>query len=115
MFDYLRPHVKSMERIARHKWFVPFLKKYMPKKIKKTCCYGWAIDFKTSKYKFSMNTNKCIFYTIFLKCNMPELTKIFCAVNFIYSNLPNTKFSYTTCIGEGGKFCDYSFERIKKS
>lgn len=88
----------------------------MPHKIKKTCGKEWIIEFpKTSKYTFSMNTNKCIFHTIFTKYNIPQMTKIFCMVdNLMYDKLPNTKFYYTSRIGEGGMVC-YTFEReIKK-
>ncbi len=113
MYEYLRPKVKSMQNLASHKFFVPLLKKIMPLKIKKTCGYGWDIEFpKTHKYKFSMTTNKCIFAQIFTKYGMSEMTKGFCAVdNLMYSELPHTKFYYTQRIGEGGKYCDYSFER----
>jgi hypothetical protein len=113
MHKYLKPKVKSMQNLAKHKFFVPMLKKIMPIKIKKQCGYGWDIVFpKTSKYKFSMTTNKCIFAQIFEKYGMKEMTKGFCLVdNLMYSELPHTKFSYSQRIGEGGSFCDYSFER----
>ena len=86
----------------------------MPKKFNKTCGYGWKITFPdASKNKFSMVTHSCIFAQIFTKYNMPEMTKGFCKVdNLMYDNLPKTKFYYTERIGEGGKFCDYSYERI---
>lgn len=89
----------------------------MPKKVSRTCGYGWKIDFPviSSKYKFSMTTNVCIFAMIFTKYGMPEMTKGFCYVdNLMYDKLPNTKFYYTERIGEGRRFCDYSFERIEK-
>ncbi len=116
MYAYLKPQVPSMQRIAKHRWFVPFLKKTMPLKFKKTCGYGWKITYpETSKKKFSMTTHACIFAQIFAKYGMPEMTKGFCRVdNLMYDELPNTKFSYTERIGEGGKVCDYSFERVKK-
>lgn len=95
--------------------FVPFLKIFMPLKFKKVSGYGWEITYpKTTKNKFSMTTHSCIFAQIFTKYNMSEMTKGFCMVdNLTYSNLPNTTFYYTERIGENGKFCDYTFERIK--
>ena len=115
MYDFLKPQIPSIQKLAKHKWFVPFLKIFMPLKFKKACGYGWEITYpKTTKNKFSMTTHSCIFAQIFTKYNMPEMTKGFCMVdNLMYSNLPNTKFYYTERIGENGKFCDYTFERIK--
>lgn len=116
MYDYLMPSVKTMQSLAKHKWFVPLLKKYMPKKIKHTCGYGWKITFpKTNKDCFTMITHKCIFAEIFNKYGYPKMTKGFCQVdNLLYDALPNTTFTYAERIGEGGKVCDYSFIRKNK-
>ncbi len=116
MYAYLKPSVKSIQNLAKHKWFVPLLKRYMPKKIKRTCGYGWKITFpKTSKDNFTMITHQCIFAQIFTKYGFPEMTRGFCRVdNLLYDNLPNTIFQYTERIGEGGKICDYSFIRKNK-
>ena len=45
MQEYLKPKVPSIQKLAKHKWFVPLLKKTMPEKFNKTCGYGWKITF----------------------------------------------------------------------
>lgn len=108
MYEYLKPGVKQMQKLASHKWFVPLLKRLMPIKFKYKCGYGWKITYPSSpKNRFSMTTHKCIFNQIFTKYNMPEMTLGFCKVD----NLLHAKFYYSQRIGEKGKFCDYSFER----
>ncbi len=113
MYDYLKPQVKKMQKLAKHKFMITLLKIVMPKKVKRTCGYGWKIEFiKTPKNIFSMTTHKCIFKDIFTKYNMPEMTKGFCKVdNLLYDNLPKTKFYYTQRLGENGNYCDYSFKK----
>lgn len=112
MYRYLEPKIPTMKWIAKHKWFVPFLKRMMPRKFKRTCGYGWRIAYPdASKNKFSMVTHSCIFEDIFKKYGMPEMAKGFCKVdNLMYDALPKTRFSYTERIGEGGKVFDYVFE-----
>lgn len=116
MYDFLKPQIPKMKRLAKHKWFVPILKKTMLSKFKRTCGYGWKITYPDEpKNRFSMITHSCIFAQIFTKYNMSEMTKGFCIVdNLMYDNLPKTKFSYTQRIGEGGGVCDYTFERVSK-
>ncbi len=113
MYEYLKPKIPSMQWIAKHRWFVPLLKKMMPRKSSRTCGYGWKITYpEAPKNTFSMVTHSCIFAQIFSKYGMPEMTKGFCMVdNLMYDRLPKTKFFYTQRIGEGGQFCDYSFQR----
>ena len=113
MYKFVKPKIKSMQKIAKHKCFVPILKKTMPIKFKRQCGYGWEISYPSApKNRFTMVTHKCIFAQIFAKYDMFEMTKGFCKVdNILYSNLPNTKFYYSQRIGEGGKCCDYSFQR----
>lgn len=116
MYQYLKPQVVSMQKLASHKWFVPMLKVLMPIKFKHTLGYGWKVTFpKTKSNNFSMITHSCIYAQIFSKYGYPEMTKGFCKVdNIMYDHLPNTTFSYSERIGEGGKMCDYSYERIDK-
>ncbi len=116
MYQYLKPQVASMQKLASHKWFVPMLKVLMPIKFKHTLGYGWKVSFpKTNANKFSMITHSCIYAQIFAKYGISEMTRGFCKVdNIMYDHLPNTTFSYTERIGEGGQMCDYSYERMGK-
>ena len=115
MYRYLEPQVSSMQRLAAHRWFVPMLKLAMPIKFRHTLGYGWSVSFpKAPRHQFQMVTHSCIYAQIFAKYGMPEMTKGFCRVdNLLYDHLPNTKFSYTERIGEGGTRCDYCYERVK--
>ena len=114
MYAYLEPQVGKMQKLAKHKWFVPMLKKLMPIKFKHTLGHGWNVEFpEAPKTKFCMITHACIYHQIFTKYGYPEMTCGFCKVDdMLYSALPHTKFSYYERLGEGGSFCDYSYERI---
>ena len=111
MYRFLTPQIRSMKKLAGHKWFVRFLKITMPVKFKATLGYGWKVEFpKCTGDTFSMTTHRCIYHQLFSKYGMPEMTAVFCKVDdILYSDLPCAKFTYTERIGTGGKVCDYSF------
>lgn len=113
MYDYIQPQIISMQKLAKHKWFIPMLKLTMPIKFKHTLGYGWNVEFpKTCKNEFAMITHDCIYARIFSKYGMPEMTKNFCSVDdILYGNLPQTDFEYTQQIGTGGTMCDYIYRR----
>lgn len=113
MYEYINPQIASIEKLAGHGWFVPFLKFAMPIKFKNTLGYGWDVEFPACpKDTFSMTTHKCIYQQIFTKYGMPEMTAVFCKVDdILYSNLPRAEFLYTQQIGTGGSMCDYSFRK----
>ena len=113
MHDHMRPKEEPMKRLARHRFFVPFLKRFMPFKIARLAGLGWEIEFpESSKGRFAMTTHRCNFFEIFSKYGRSELTSGFCQVDdLLYGSLPKTRFSYTERIGEGGEKCDYVFER----
>ncbi len=116
MHDYLAPQVPKMKALARHRFFVPLLKKLMPLKFARVAGYGWELEFpKAPKGTFAMTTHRCIFFDIFSKYGRSELTRGFCQVdNLLYGDLPKTRFSYSERIGEGGSKCDYLFIRDDK-
>ena len=113
MHEFVSSSIPSMQRMTKHRLFVPFLKRFMPLKVSRICCYVWEIELpKIRKGQFAMTTHRCIFFGIFSKYGRSELTLGFCQVdNILYGKLPKTRFSYTERIGEGGKRCDYLFER----
>ncbi len=115
MHRFVEPSIRSMKILARMPFFVSMLNSLMPIKFEHVAGYGWDIEFpKAERNRFAMTTHRCIFFDIFSKYGRPELTKGFCQVdNILYGALPKTKFSYTERIGEGGKKCDYVFERVK--
>ena len=114
MHRFIEPSIESMKILARMPFFVSILNSLMPIKFERVAGYGWDIEFpKSEGNRFAMTTHRCIFFDIFSKYGRPELTKGFCQVdNILYGALPKTKFSYTERIGEGGKKCDYVFERV---
>lgn len=113
MYEYIRPQITSMKKLAGNGWFVAFLKFAMPIKFKKTLGYGWDVEFPSCpRDTFSMTTHKCIYQQIFSKYKIPEMTAVFCKVDdILYSELPRADFIYTEQIGNGGRMCDYSFKK----
>ena len=113
MYEYIKPQIVSMKRLASHGWFVRFLKIAMPLKFKKTLGYGWNVEFpKCPSDTFTMITHKCIYQQLFAKYGMPEMTARFCKVDdILYSDLPRAEFFYTQQIGNGGSMCDYSYKK----
>ncbi|MEE3400299.1 MAG: L-2-amino-thiazoline-4-carboxylic acid hydrolase [Eubacterium sp.] len=113
MYEYIKPQIVSMKRLASHGWFVRFLKITMPLKFKKTLGYGWDVEFpKCPSDTFTMITHKCIYQQLFAKYGMPEMTARFCKVDdILYSDLPRAEFIYTQQIGKGGDMCDYSYKK----
>ena len=115
MHRFIEPSIESMKILARMPFFVSMLNKLMPVKFEHVAGYGWDFEFpKSEGDRFAVTTHRCIFFDIFSKYGRPELTKGFCQVdNILYDALLKPKFSYTERIGEGGKKCDYVFERVK--
>lgn len=113
MYEFIKPQISSMKKLASHGWFVKFLKIAMPLKFKKTLGYGWNVEFpKCPSDTFAMITHKCIYQQLFTKYGMPEMTARFCKVDdILYSDLPRTEFTYTQQIGNGGSMCDYSYKK----
>ena len=113
MYEYIKPQIVSMKKLAGHGWFVRFLKISMPLKFKKTLGYGWSVEFpKCPSDTFTMITHKCIYQQLFAKYGMPEMTARFCKVDdILYSDLPRAEFIYTQQIGNGGDMCDYSYKK----
>lgn len=113
MYEYIKPQIVSMKKLAGHGWFVRLLKISMPLKFKKTLGYGWSVEFpKCPSDTFTMITHKCIYQQLFAKYGMPEMTARFCKVDdILYSDLPRAEFIYTQQIGNGGDMCDYSYKK----
>lgn len=113
MYDFLKPTVPSMQKLASHGWFVRMLKIAMPVKFGNTLGNGWEVDFpKCPGDTYSMITRRCIYHDIFSKYGMPEFTAVFCQVDdMMYSDLPRAEFLYTQQIGRGGTMCDYTFKK----
>lgn len=113
MYEYIKPQIVSMKKLASHGWFVRLLKISMPLKFKKTLGYGWSVEFpKCPSDTFTMITHKCIYQQLFAKYGMPEMTARFCKVDdILYSDLPRAEFIYTQQIGNGGDMCDYSYKK----
>ncbi len=113
MYEYIKPQIVSMKKLAGHGWFVRLLKISMPLKFKKTLGYGWSVEFpKCPSDTFTMITHKCIYQQLFAKYGMPEMTARFCKVDdILYSDLSRAEFIYTQQIGNGGDMCDYSYKK----
>lgn len=113
MYDFLKPTVPKMQKLASHGWFVRLLKIIMPVKFGNTIGHGWEVEFpKCPGDTYSMITRRCIYHDIFSRYGMPEFTAVFCQVDdMMYRELPRAEFIYTQQIGRGGDMCDYSFKK----
>ena len=113
MYEFIKPQIISMKKLASHGCFVKFLKIAMPIKFKKTLGYGWSVEFpECPSDTFKMITHRCIYQQLFAKYGMPEMTARFCKVDdILYSDLPRAEFSYTEQIGNGGSICDYTYKK----
>lgn len=113
MYDFLRPMVPKMQKLASLGCFVRILKITMPIKFGNTVGHGWEVEFpKCPGDTYSLITHRCIYHDIFSKYGMPEFTAVFCQVDdMMYSELPRAEFIYTQQIGRGGDMCDYSFRK----
>lgn len=113
MYEFIKPQIDVMQKLASNSWFVNFLKISMPIKFRNTLGYGWNVEFpKCPRNTFSMITHSCIYHQIFSKYGMPEMTAVFCKVDdILYSELPKAEFLYTEQIGRGGSMCDYTFKK----
>ncbi len=113
MYDFLKPMVPKMQKLASLGCFVRILKITMPIKFGNTVGHGWEVEFpKCPGDTYSLITHQCIYHDIFSKYGMPEFTAVFCQVDdMMYSELPRAEFIYTQQIGSGGDMCDYSFRK----
>lgn len=113
MYDFLKPMVPKMQKLASLGCFVRILKITMPIKFGNTVGHGWEVEFpKCPGDTYSLITHRCIYHDIFSKYGMPEFTAVFCQVDdMMYSELPRAEFIYTQQIGRGGDMCDYSFRK----
>ena len=113
MYDFLKPMVPKMQKLASLGCFVRILKITMPIKFENTVGHGWEVEFpKCPGDTYSLITHRCIYHDIFSRYGMPEFTAVFCQVDdMMYSELPRAEFIYTQQIGRGGDMCDYSFRK----
>lgn len=113
MYDFLKPMVPKMQKLASLGSFVRILKITMPIKFENTVGHGWEVEFpKCPGDTYSLITHRCIYHDIFSRYGMPEFTAVFCQVDdMMYSELPRAEFIYTQQIGRGGDMCDYSFRK----
>ena len=113
MYDFLKPMVPKMQKLASLGCFVRILKITMPIKFENTVGHGWEVEFpKCPGDTYSLITHRCIYHDIFSRYGMPEFTAVFCQVDdMMYSELPRAEFIYTQQIGRGGTMCDYTFRK----
>ena len=70
MYDFVKPQIDTMKKLSRLPVFVPFLKVYMPIKIRKTAGYGWNIELPQAPKKGTViqaaRLNARIFFETFI-------------------------------------------------
>lgn len=117
MYQYMNRQKKIFQRLARHNWFWPLIKKIVPIGFKKGSGVGWKYTWhkNTPKNDFRFECNKCIYKPIFSKYGLERFGPKFCYNDIIvYGNLPQTDFIRTKTLSYGDDMCDFKFIRYRK-
>lgn len=117
MYQYMNRQKKIFQRLARHNWFWPLIKKIVPIGFKKGSGVGWKYTWhkNTPKNEFRFECNKCIYKPIFSKYGLERFGPKFCYNDIIvYGNLPQTDFIRTKTLSYGDDMCDFKFIRYRK-
>ena len=112
MWKFLDP--SGMQKLARHRFFLPLMKKLVPFGFKKGSGVGWRYTWHRDdpKNEFRFECNECIYAKILGRRGLMKLGAMCCHADIInYGNLPFTDFIRTETLCQGGKRCDFRFVR----
>ena len=112
MWNFLNP--SGMQKLAKKRFFLPFMKKVFPFGFEKGSGYGWRYIWYEDdpKNEFHFECNACIYAQILGKRNLMKLGSMCCHADIInYSALPYTDFIRTETLCQGGSRCDFRFVR----
>ncbi|MCR4662239.1 MAG: L-2-amino-thiazoline-4-carboxylic acid hydrolase [Clostridia bacterium] len=116
MYKYMETQKVKFQKLAKHGWFWPLIKKIVPLGFKKGSGYGWAYTWHkdSPKNEFRFECNKCIYKPIFSKYGLYKFGPKFCHNDIIvYGELPRTNFIRTKTLSYGDEVCDFKFIRYK--
>ena len=113
MWKQLTPD--TFRKLARHRWFMPVMKKFLPFGFRHGSGAGWRYDWHLDtdpKDRFHFECRECLYKHIFEERGLMKLGAMFCHSDVInFGNLPYTDFRRTGTLCQGADRCDFDFVR----
>ena len=113
MWKALKPG--TYQKLARHSWFLPVMKKILPFGFRHGSGTGWRYEWHLDEDpadRFHFECRECVYRHIFEEQNLMKLGAMFCHSDIInFGNLPYTDFKRTKTLCQGGDCCDFDFVR----
>ncbi len=107
----------TFQKLARHSWFMPAMKKLLPFGFRHGSGAGWRYEWHLDtdpKDRFHFECRECLYRHIFEEQDCMKLGAMFCHSDVInFGNLPYTDFRRTKTLCQGGDCCDFDFIRHK--
>ena len=104
-------------KLARHSWFLPVMKKFLPFGFRHGSGAGWRYEWHLDtdpKDRFHFECRECLYRHIFEEQDCMKLGAMFCHSDVInFGNLPYTDFKRTKTLCQVGDCCDFDFVRHK--
>ncbi len=104
MWKVLTPD--TFQKLARHSWFLPAMKKILPFGFRHGSGAGWKYEWhldEDPKDRFHFECRECVYKHIFEEQNLMKLGAMFCHSDIInYGNLPFTNFIRSKTLCQGG-------------
>lgn len=105
----------TYQRLARHRWFLPAIKKILPFGFRHGSGAGWRYEWHLDtdpKDRFHFECRECLYRHIFEERGLMKLGAMFCHSDVInFGELPYTDFRRTKTLCQGGDCCDFDFVR----
>lgn len=105
----------TFRKLARHSWFLPVMKKFLPFGFRHGSGVGWRYEWHLDtdpKDRFHFECRECLYRHIFEEQDCMKLGAMFCHSDVInFGNLPYTDFRRTKTLCQGGDCCDFDFVR----
>ena len=105
----------TFQKLARHSWFLPAMKKILPFGFRHGSGVGWKYEWhldEDPKDRFHFECRECVYKHIFEEQNLMKLGAMFCHSDIInYGNLPFIDFKRSKTLCQGGDYCDFDFVR----
>ena len=105
----------TFQKLARHSWFMPLMKKFLPFGFRHGSGAGWRYEWhldEDGKDRFHFECRECLYRHIFEERGLMKLGAMFCHSDVInFGRLPYMDFRRTKTLCQGGDCCDFDFIR----
>ena len=109
MWKALTPDI--YQKLARHSWFLPAMKKILPFGFRHGSGTGWKYEWhldEDPKERFHFECRECVYRHIFEEQNLMKLGAMFCHSDIInYGKLPYIDFKRSKTLCQGGDCYDF--------